>query len=219
MISVLMVDDYPSIIAGTKLLLEQEGDIEVCGAYPPREAIECLKQRRFDVLLIDWQMPDCDSIELAKQLLSLDPAARILIFTGSDILPHFNLMVETGIAGFVPKSAGSDQLANAVRCAMRGEAVLPVRLMQQLRTPAPLVPDKCGQKLHLTDRELQILRQIARGKSNKEIANALHTSQRSLEYLLTDLFHKLHVKSRVEAAMEAKELGLLDDSGLLRAVD
>ncbi|CAI6075104.1 response regulator [Cohnella sp. JJ-181] len=215
MIEVLLVDDHPSVMEGTKLLLEQEGDISVRLAGTAAAATELAGRQRFDVMLVDLQMPDINGLELSKRILGIRPEATILIYTGFDFGNHFNLMVESGLAGFLPKTVNREQLVTAVRCAARGEAVLPLELLKQLRRPgAPKQeqgPDHASSAV--TERDRQILAEIARGKSNKEIAQSLLISQRSLEYALTDLFQKLKVKSRVEAVMKAGQLGIVEDAG------
>ncbi|WP_276352361.1 response regulator transcription factor [Cohnella caldifontis] len=211
MIDVLLVDDHPAVMEGTKLLLEQEGDIRVIFAQTAEQALQLAGDRPFDVMLIDLQMPEMNGIDLAKRIFAGVPDAVILIYTGYEFKNHFNLMVEAGISGFVLKTANREQLVTAVRCALRGEAVLPVSLVKQLRKlSAPVRQNETPEeKLALSDREIRILEDIAEGRSNKEIALALHMSQRSLEYGLTGLFQKLGVKSRVEAVMKAKQLELL----------
>jgi two-component system competent response regulator ComA len=214
MIDVLLVDDHPSVMEGTRVLLEQEGDIKVFFAQSAELAMELAETQPFDVMLIDLQMPDINGIDLAKKVLGTMPEATILIYTGYEFKNHFNLMVEAGVSGFVLKTANREQLVTAIRCALRGEAILPFNLMKQLRRMSvPVQNEKTEEEpLAISDRELQILREIARGKSNKEIALTLIMSQRSLEYCLTSLFQKLNVKSRIEAAMKAKQMELLNDS-------
>ncbi|WP_217594177.1 response regulator transcription factor [Cohnella sp. GbtcB17] len=215
MIEVLTVDDHPSVMEGTKLLLEQEGDIRVRFANTAAAAIELLERLRFDVILVDLQMPDMNGLELSKRMLGVRPDATILIYTGFDFKNHFNVMVESGLSGFLPKTVNREQLVTAVRCAARGEVILPLELLRQLRRPNESRPEPRGDQVQactvVSDRDRQILTEIARGKSNKEIAQTLLISQRSLEYALTDLFHKLKVKSRVEAVIKAGQLGIVDE--------
>lgn len=213
MIEVLLVDDHPSVMEGTRVLLEQEGDIKVYFAQTADNAVQMTETRSFDVMLFDLQMPDVSGIDLAKKVLLKLPDATILIYTGFEFKNHFNLMVEAGVSGFVLKTANREQLVTAIRCALRGEAILPFNLMKQLRRlTVPAQSDKRpdDETLAISDKELQILKEIARGRSNKEIAVSQIMSQRSLEYCLTSLFQKLGVKSRIEAAMRAKQLELLD---------
>ncbi|WEK54626.1 MAG: response regulator transcription factor [Candidatus Cohnella colombiensis] len=213
MIDILLVDDHPSVMEGTKVLLEQEGDMKVFFAQTPANALELAVNQHFDVILVDLHMPEMNGIDLAKKALSKSPNITILIYTGFEFNKHFNLMIEAGISGFVLKTANKEQLVTAIRCAMRGEAILPVTLMKQLRRVNIALQNEI-EALAITDKEQQILNQIAIGKSNKEIAEDLIMSQRSLEYSLTTLFQKLNVKSRFEAAMKAKQMNLITDLDL-----
>lgn len=214
MIDVLMVDDHPAVMAGAKLMLEEEGDILVHIASKPEQALEMSADRAFDVLLIDYQMPDTSGIDLSRRILEARPDTTILIYTGYEIKNHFNLMVESGISGFVLKTCSREQLVTAIRCAHRGESVVPIALLRQLRrsNEPPAADLRTERQESVTARERMILAEIARGSSNKDIAAALLMSQRSLEYALTDLFRRLRVKSRIEAVAKANRLGLLGET-------
>ncbi|MDQ1912911.1 response regulator transcription factor [Paenibacillus sp. GD4] len=217
MIEILLVDDHPAVMEGTRMLLEQEGDIRVTLAGGGPEAIEMAAKRRFDLILVDMQMPDINGIDLAKQIISRDTEAVILIYTGFDCKNHFNLMMEAGIHGFVSKTANKEQLVTAVRCALRGETVLPTSLVKQLRKVAAHPEEaKETDNLPISTQEYKILKGIANGYSNRKISENLHMSQRSLEYSLTALFQKFNVKSRIQVVMKAKEMGLLSESDFVQ---
>ncbi|RFU70794.1 DNA-binding response regulator [Peribacillus saganii] len=218
MIQILLVDDHPTVMEGTKMLLEQEGDMSVFLANSGDDAMEKVQEQQFDVMLFDLHMPDINGIELAKRVLNRIPEAKILLYTGHEYKNHFNLMLEAGISGFVQKTANKEQLVAAVRCALRDEVILPISLVKQLkRTSMQVSEDKSSNETHaISNHEFTILKEIAKGKSNKEIAEILIMSQRSLEYNLTTLFQKLNVKSRIEAALKAKQMGLLLDSDFIQ---
>ncbi|NHN35595.1 response regulator transcription factor [Paenibacillus agricola] len=214
MIQVLLVDDHPSIIEGARMLLEQEGDIEVYLANSGEEALELATTQHFDVMLFDLHMPDLNGIDLAKQVLSVVTNATIIIYTGFEFKNHFNLMIESGISGFLLKTANKEQLVAAVRCALRGEVILPLSLVKQLRRTTVSVSEVRpeNEPIVISNLEYEILKEISKGRSNKEIAEKVIMSQRALEYCLTSLFQKLNVKSRIEAVMRANQMGLLSDS-------
>ncbi|NMO95179.1 response regulator transcription factor [Paenibacillus lemnae] len=221
MYEVLLVDDHLSVMEGTRLLLEQEGDMRVTLASSAETALECCAAgHRFDVMLFDLHMPDMNGIDLAKTMIHQRPDAVILMYTGHDFSNQMNLMLETGIAGLISKASSREQLVTAVRCALRGEVVLPLSLFRQMRRVTGQSLES-GQNNHaqgaslISEKEYHILKQIAGGKSNKEIAEKVIMSQRSLEYCLTHLFQKLKVKSRIEAAIKAKGLGLLSDGDFI----
>ncbi|OXS57585.1 DNA-binding response regulator [Cohnella sp. CIP 111063] len=218
MIRILLVDDHPAVMEGTRSILEQEGDMKVFLADSAGRALEMAGESAYDVMLFDLHLADSNGIDLAKQVLKLRPDAVILIYTGFEFNNHFNLMIESGISGFILKTSNGEQLVTAVRCALRGEVVLPLSLVRQLRRTSLQAVEpgsRDAANLAISSKEYEILREIARGKSNKEIAELSLMSQRSLEYVLTNLFNKLGVKSRIEAAMKAKQLGFLTDADLL----
>ncbi|MCY9698363.1 response regulator transcription factor, partial [Paenibacillus alginolyticus] len=96
MIQILLVDDHPTIMEGTKMLLEQEGNFEVSLTNNTEKALEMAKTLHFDLMLIDLHLSDINGIELAKQIISINPDATILIYTGFEFKNHFNLMIEAG---------------------------------------------------------------------------------------------------------------------------
>lgn len=214
MIHILLVDDHPSVMEGTRMILEQEGDMTVSLANNAEEALKHITSQSFDVMLFDLHIGNVNGIDLAKQVLRINPDAIILIYTGFEFHNHFNLMIEAGIFGFILKTTNREQLVTAVRSALRGEVILPISLVKQLRRVTLQVPNVRDDQadLSVSNREYEILKEIAKGKSNKEIADLVLMSQRSLEYALTSLFHKLNVKSRIEAAIKAKQMGFLKDS-------
>lgn len=220
MIQILLVDDHPSVMEGTRVLLEQEGDMKVTFAKSAHEVLEMVVCHSFDVMLFDFHIADVNGIELAKQVLKINVDAVILIYTGYEMTSHFNLMIESGIVGFISKTNNREQLAAAIRCALRGEVILPYALVKQLRK-VPLSGMEIDAKQAtsmISKKEHEMLTEIAKGKSNKEIAEIVLMSQRSVEYSLTNLFQKLNVKSRIEAAMKAKRLGILKESDFNNSV-
>ncbi|NRF95588.1 response regulator transcription factor [Paenibacillus frigoriresistens] len=210
MIQVLLVDDHPSVTEGTRVMLEQKGDITVTIVHSGIQTQEILKVQLFDILLIDLNMPGITGVELVNAVLNIDPEAIILIYTGYDIEPHFNLLVEAGISGFVPKTASTGKLVNAIRSAFNGDTLIPTSLFRELRrggVGSSVV--KGPMNVSFNDKDLTILIKLAQGKSNKEIAAELITSQRTLEYSITQIFQKLNVKSRKEAVSKAKQIGIV----------
>jgi two-component system, NarL family, competent response regulator ComA len=208
MLHILLVDDHPSVMEGTKIMLQKESDLQVAMARNEAEALELVRGQRFDAMLFDMNMPDISGVELAQRVLAIMPDAVILIYTGYDIKPHLNMMIEAGVCGFIPKTVTQESLVTSIRCALRGESVVPVSIWRELSRASE---ERTGsEKGMLHSKDLEILRQIARGMSNKEIANRMLVSQRSLEYTLTALFHKLGVRSRIEAVTKVKQNGLLN---------
>ncbi|MEK3935821.1 response regulator transcription factor [Sporosarcina sp. FSL W7-1349] len=215
MVNVLIVDDHPAVGEGTRTMIEQEADWTATVMTDPEEALQEISKRSYDVYLIDLFMPYINGIELTKLILQETPEATILIYTGFDLVTHFNMLVEVGVKGFISKTATKEQLITAIRCALRDEAVLPVQLVKQLRRMDALPSTDEGQlnmgNVLLTTKEQQIVTGISQGLTNKVIAAQLSMSQRTVEYHLTKIFTKLKVSSRTEALLKAKEYGLLSE--------
>jgi len=211
---ILLVDDHPPVMFGTKWMLEQEEDFEVIVASPQDNLVELAVNGSFAVMLFDLVMPGISGMELSRRVLERRPDATILIYTGFDISPYFRQLIELGIVGFVSKTATRERLVHAVRSALNREAIVPVGLLRALyREGSGHRPGEGA--ACLTDREIVILKEVARGKSNKLIAEKMHMSQRSLEYALTQVFQKLSVHSRVEAVNKARSMGLLLDEDFI----
>lgn len=218
MVRILIVDDHPAVGTGTKTMLEQEPDMQVDVISDSMEADQYIQEYDYNVMLLDLYMPGLNGIELSKKIKTSYPDMKVLIYTGFDINTHFNLLVESNISGFVSKTATKDQLVTAIRCALREEVVIPLHLFKQLRrAEAHASYERCqGDEdtlaISLNEKEQQILNEVSKGLTNRHIAQNLHMSQRSVEYTLTGVFSKLEVRSRTEALIKAKELGLISES-------
>lgn len=207
---ILLVDDHRSVVEGTKMLIESEHDMNVTIETDVYCVPDLVKLKKFDVILFDLYMPNINGADLARKVLGDIPDAIILIYSGFDIAPHFNLLMESGVSGFISKTSTREQLIQAIRSASRKEAIVPMHLLKQLRRQEIEVHSEKGyEKSVIGKKEENLLRELAKGHSNKEISKTLLISQRSLEYSLTELFQKLNVNSRVEAIKKAKKLGIL----------
>ncbi|GMK39983.1 DNA-binding response regulator [Paenibacillus sp. CCS19] len=214
MIRVLLVDDHPSVGEGTKHMIEQDPDIQVTIVFSGIEALERIEKNTFDVMLFDLNMPVISGLELTKRVITSDPDAVVLIYTGYDLATHYNMLLDAGVSGFISKASTREQLITAIRCALRGEAVVPVQLLKQLRRSEVRFQQSDGkvvEEVSINEKEQLILREVATGSSNKEIAGKLFMSQRTVEYNLTRIFEKLNVRSRSEAIVEAGRLGLINE--------
>ncbi|TQR16317.1 response regulator [Psychrobacillus soli] len=213
MIEVLIVDDHPSVSEGTKVLIDQEKDMNATVMTNSLEVIDHLQQATYQVYLIDLYMPDLNGLELMKLIRETEPESIILIYTGFDIDQHYNLLMEANVSGFLSKTATGEQIITAIRCALREEVVLPLSLLRQLRrteVPTSVLEEETPLvNIRLTEKEQAILREIENGYTNKIIARNLTMSQRTVEHHLTKIFSKLGVESRMEAVSKAKEHQLL----------
>ncbi|REJ12068.1 MAG: DNA-binding response regulator [Paenibacillaceae bacterium] len=207
---ILLVDDHRSVVEGTKMLIESEPGMNVTIETDVYLVPDLVRLKKYDVMLFDLYMPNMNGADLTRKILEYVPDAVILIYSGFEIAPHFNLLMEAGVSGFIAKTSTREQLIQALRCAARKEAIAPMQLLKQLRRQEIVVKgERAGEETTITMEEDKLLRELAKGKSNKEISAALMISQRSLEYNLTELFQKLHVSSRVELIRKAKSLGIL----------
>ncbi len=214
MIRVLIADDQALVRGGFRLILEAQGDVQVVGeAEDGREALELALALVPDVVLMDVRMPELDGIEATRRLLARDPRSRVLILTTFDADRYVYDAMKAGASGFLLKDVRPEQLAEAVRTVATGEALLAPaitrRLVEQfVRRPPPgaHAPDELGE---LTERELDVLRLVARGSANAEIAAALVVSEATVKTHVTHILTKLHLRDRVQAVVLAYECGLV----------
>lgn len=208
MINVLIVDDHPLLGEGTKRLIDNEPDMNAFFALSGEDALNVMQEQDFDLYVYDMHLPGISGLELALQTSAGKP---ILIYSGFDIAPDFERLLQAGVIGFIEKTASPRQLIRSLRSAMEGCSVFPAYLLQQLilRNSENLKFSEMSEKVLLTDKERSILEGVMAGHSNKELAEALFISQRTVEYNLTGIFAKLGVHSRAEAALVAKKLGLM----------
>jgi DNA-binding NarL/FixJ family response regulator len=212
-VRVLIADDQALVRAGFRRLLESEPDIEVVGeAGDGLEAIEIARRRTTDVVLMDIRMPRLDGLEATRRLLARDGRTRVVILTTFDLDEYIFDAIRAGASGFLLKDAPPDQLVAAIHTVAAGEALLgPTvtrRLIQEFaRAPAPRssVP-ALGE---LTPRELEVLRLLARGLSNAEIAARLVLGEATIKTHVGHVLMKLDLRDRVQAVVLAYETGLV----------
>ncbi|MDY8160634.1 response regulator transcription factor [Bacillus thuringiensis] len=213
MISILVVDDHVAVGLGTKALIEKYDEMNVDVVHNSIEVEKIIKNQKYDVYLIDLQMPNINGLELSKKILKIHSEASILIFTGFDLFAHYNLLIDNGILGVLSKTSSEEQVINAIHHAVKKEVVLPYQLVRQLRITENIsnisIEDGPERAVSLNEEEKKILVEVSKGKTNRELAEILNLSQRSVEYKLTDIFHKLQVSSRMEAVQKAQELGII----------
>jgi DNA-binding NarL/FixJ family response regulator len=219
-IRILIADDQALVRAGFRAILEAEDDLEVVGeAGGGREAVALARETTPDVVLMDIRMPDLDGIEATRRLLKRDAAPKVLMLTTFDLDEYLYEAMRAGASGFLLKDVPRDQLVAAVRTIAAGDALLAPALVQRLvedfvRRPPPgtTVPAELE---GLSDRELEVLRLVARGLSNAEIAQALFVSETTVRTHVGHILAKLGVRGRVQAVVAAYESGLVrpGDSG------
>jgi DNA-binding NarL/FixJ family response regulator len=212
-IRVLVADDQSMVRAGFRMLLSGEADIEVVAeAGNGREAVEKTARFRPTVVLMDIRMPELDGLEATRRILASDDPPRILILTTFDLDDYVYDALCAGASGFVLKDDPPEQLLSAIRIVAGGDALLSPAVTKHVidqftRTPRRERPTQLDE---LTDRELEVLRLIARGFSNAEIAEQLFISDTTVKTHITHILQKLDLRDRVHAVILAYQSGLTD---------
>jgi DNA-binding NarL/FixJ family response regulator len=213
-IRTLVVDDQALVRGGLCAMLEAHDDIDVVGeAGDGADAVEQTRLRRPDVVLMDIRMPRMDGIEATRRLSALAQPPRVLILTTFDVDEYVYEAMRAGAAGFLLKDTAPAKLADGVRTVAAGEALLAPAVTRRLiehyvRRPAPA--DHGERFAELTQRELDILRHVARGLSNGEIAGLLFLSEATVKTHVTRILSKLGLRGRVQAVVLAYESGLVE---------
>jgi DNA-binding NarL/FixJ family response regulator len=212
-VRVLIADDQALVRAGFRRLLESEPDIEVVGeAGDGHDAVELSRSRRRDVVLMDIRMPVLDGLEATRRVLARDDGVRVVILTTFDLDEYVFDAVRAGASGFLLKDSPPEQLIAAIHVVAGGEALLAPsvtkRLIEQFaRHPSPRsMPAELDE---LTPRELEVLRLLARGLSNAEIAAVLVLGEATIKTHVAHVLMKLHLRDRVQAVVLAYETGLV----------
>lgn len=215
MIRVALVDDQAMVRAGFRMILETEADITVVGeAADGREAVDLVQRSAPDVVLMDVRMPQMDGIEATRLITSSSSPARVLILTTFDLDDYVYSALRAGASGFMLKDAPAEQLVNAVRVIASGDALLAPSVTRLLidevsRRPAVDAQAVAPGLADLTDRELEVLRLIARGMSNAEIADQLYLGEATVKTHVGRVLTKLDLRDRVQAVVVAYESGLV----------
>ncbi len=208
-IRVLIVDDHSIVRKGIRALLATERDIEVVGeASDGTEAVAQAHALSPDVILMDLVMPKMDGIEATRQITARQPGARILVLTSFAADDKVFPAIKSGALGYLLKDTGPDELIQAIHQVHRGEPSLEPSIARKVLSelshppPTPLTPEP------LTERELDVLRWVAQGQSNREIADKLVISETTVRTHVSNILSKLHLASRTQAALYALREGL-----------
>lgn len=205
---VILADDHMMVRQGIRQFLEEAGDIVVVAeAADGREALRLVSEHQPDVAVLDVQMPGTTGIEATREIRARFPGVRILILTAYDDDPYIFTLLRAGADGYILKSAPAEELVRAVRAVAAGQTALSPqvarKVVQQVAPSAALA----AQSEPLTGRELEVLRLVARGRTNKEIGRELGISARTVQGHLANIYGKLGVYSRTEAVTTALRRG------------
>lgn len=222
MIRVLVVDDEPLVRSGVRMILESEADIDIVGeAADGNEALAQASALGPDVVILDIRMPGLDGIETTRRLLmrELEPP-RILILTTFDLDEYVYEAMKAGASGFILKNVPPAKLVDAVRTVANGDALLAPaitrRMIERFVQRAPIGTGRPPALSELTERELGVLRLIARGLSNAEIAKTLFLSEATIKSHVNRVLAKLNLRDRTQATVLAYETGLVEPGGPAR---
>ena len=215
MIRLLLVDDEAMVRTGLRMILETEDDLRIVGeAASGVEAIEQAARLSPDVVLMDIRMPRMDGVEACRRLVE-SSAAKVVILTTFDLDEHLFAAVRAGACGFLLKASPPEELISAIRAAHAGNALVEPRMTRRLLDefargpviiPAGEVPARLEQ---LTDRELEVLKELARGLSNAEIGDQLYIGEATVKTHVTHILAKLGLRDRIQAVVLAYESGLV----------
>lgn len=216
MIRVAIADDHALVREGLRLILDAQEGIAVCGeASDGREIVEVVQRSAPDVVLMDVRMPGMDGLQAAERLLA-DGASRVIVLTTFDLDEYVYRALKAGASGFLLKSTPPRELVQAVRTAAAGGDILGPTVTRRLvaeyvRRPDPAVREQ--RLAELSERELDVLRLLAAGRSNAEIGQQLFISEATVKTHVTRVLGKLGVRDRVQAVIAAYELGLVEPGG------
>lgn len=214
---ILIADDHPVFRDGIRKLFDEQDDLEVVGqANTGDEAISLARELKPDLVIMDIMMPKLNGIEATRQIKDDLPGTTILLLSGYSYESYVLAALRAGAAGFLSKGARSSELLEAVKSVRLGEPVLDPSLAYKIlrRLVAAGDPDARPALEELHDRELEVLKLAAKGMTNREIAEKLFISDRTVQTHFANIFRKLNVGSRTEAVLRALKEGWLSPDDL-----
>jgi DNA-binding NarL/FixJ family response regulator len=215
-IRVLIVDDHALFRRGLQMVLEGETDIDVVGeASDGHEAIERAEKTSPDVVLMDVRMPKRSGIEATRAIKEILPSCKILMLTISDEEADLYEAIKAGASGYLLKEISIEEVANAVRAVQQGQSLISPSMASKLLTEFAAMVKRRDERNHvpgprLTDRELEVLKLVAKGMNNRDIGAELFISENTVKNHVRNILEKLHLHSRMEAVVYAVREKLLD---------
>ena len=207
MLKILIADDHQIVRRGLRMTIDAEKDMQVVDeAVNGTQVLKLIKKHKPDVVLMDLQMPEMDGVDALKALRPEFPALPVLILTTFSDDAHIHAALRAGASGFLLKEMGGDELVDAIRGAAKGRPQLHPDIARRLMARAPMPEDPFES---LTERERGLLKLLAQGMSNKEIASELTLTEMTVKGYVSDIFMKLGVSDRTQAALMAVRFGLV----------
>jgi len=201
-ITILCVDDHPLVRKGIASILANEPTLKLVGeAGNGHEAVEMFRDLHPDVVLMDLRMPDMDGIEATKQIRKIDPEAKIIALTSYDGDQDIYKAIEAGVRGYILKEMVHTKVIDAIRTVHSGKRLMPTEVAERLSEYFPQVA--------LTPREIEVLKYVAKGMANKEIAHHLGTASGTVKMHVQNILAKLGASDRTHAVTIALERGIL----------
>ena len=212
-ISVIIVDDHAVVRQGVRAFLDTQPDIHVVAeAASGLEAVRLCTEFAPDVVLMDLVMPEMNGVEATRRLKRVSPRTQVIVLTSYYDDDHIFPAIQAGAISYLLKDVGPEELADAVRKAARGEAILHPRVAARVIRELHHMPQETPATFsELTERELEVLRLIAEGLSNAEIAERLVISEKTVKSHVSNILNKLHLADRTQAAVLAWKEGLMKD--------
>lgn len=213
MLKILLVDDHALFRKGLSSLLGEQSNIKVVGeASNGFEAIEAAQRLKPDLIFMDINMPKCDGLEATKKILELIPTIRIVMLTASEEDKNLFEAMKIGAQGYLLKDLEINQLLELLQTISKGEAILSstmaTKIFNEFHKYDKSSKSEEGVVDELTDRETMILRYVAEGLLNKEIADELGISENTVKIHLRNILEKLHLRNRIQAAVYAVRQGI-----------
>jgi len=209
-IKILIVDDHTVVRDGLSAILARQRDFEVVGeAKNGAEAVERFNQLSPDVTLMDLRMPEMNGVDAMRQIRDTDPDARFLVLTTFDTDEYIFDAIEAGARGYLLKDASRDDLFQAVRAVHRGDSLIQPGVAARVLDRLAQLSREAPTRELLSEREVEVLQQMATGSANKEIASTLSISESTVKTHVANIFNKLDVRDRTEAVTQAMQRGII----------
>jgi len=206
-----VVDDHPVLRDGLVAVLSTQADFEVVGeAESGAEAVLVVEELQPDIVMMDLEMPGMDGVEALKQMRNHDPDVRVIVFTAYDTDDRIMAAIQAGAQGYLLKGAPRDQVFEAIRVVNEGNSLLQPVVASKLLTRMRRSADDPGKAGSVTPREMEVIRLLARGLQNKEIAAELGITQRTAKFHVGSILAKLGAGNRTEAVTIAAHRGMIE---------